>query len=231
MKSPLPARPRSLSGRHGFTWIELLVALVVVGVLAAFFMGAAGKALASRKIAGETANFRMIGGALHGYLADHNQVLPPNPTNKRILAHYLGLIPRIEDWGKVRPGDPTYRLFISKYDERPEPSLWDSYAKNMYMGERSDLDMETIGVFRYNEIVRPARKLFLIPAHYLKTYHPAFSASATRSPFIDSPHQTEYKGPFPALFVDGHVETVEADPARAGTTAYQIRIDMILPRR
>lgn len=223
-------------GLAGFTATELLVVLAVVGVLAALLVATAGKALnTSRKMTGEIANFRTMGAALHGYLGEHNQVMPTNNIINRTLAHYLGLIGKITDWGTLENAgfnEPTHRLFISKYDDRPVPTRWDSYAENRYMGHdpKGEVDFETTGILRYNEIVNPSRKLFCLPAYFLKTYHPTFSASATRSPFIDPPHYTSYKSPFPALFVDGHVETVDPDPSRVGNTAYQIRREMIMPR-
>ncbi|HWL53587.1 MAG TPA: type II secretion system protein [Chthoniobacteraceae bacterium] len=238
MKLPLsPLNIRSVPDRHGFTWIELLVVLAIAGVLIALLSGAAGKMLNGRKVVKEIANFRTIGTALHSYLAEHQQVMPTMNTSKRILAYHIGLLETVSDWNLLAKSGTNAAavesLFISAYDDRPVPSRWDSYAKNHYMGDdmKEQVDFETVGVLRYNEIVHPSQKLYYIPAYFLRKYQPSFSAASVNSPFMDPPHHAGYKGAFPGLFVDGHVEMVDPDPARVGTTAYLIRIRMIMPRR
>ncbi len=237
MKMPLPLmNTRSSASHQGFTWIELLVVMAITGVLATLLIAAIGKVRNKGKLVKEIANFRVIGHALHSYLGEHNQVMPTVQLAKRTLAYHIGLLEAVSDWVPLSKSgthqQAILNLFNSPYDDRPTPTRYDSYAVNRYMGY--DMPEEVtpdVGILRYNEIVRPSRKLYYLPAYFLRTYHPTFTAAATRSPFIESPHYTQYKGPFPGLFVDGHVEIVEADPARIGTTANKIRIEMIMPRR
>lgn len=233
-----PQSTRRCVAPLGFTLTELLVSVVVVAVLASLAFAAVTATLRARKEMRDITNLRTIGQTFHAYLADHNQILPVcvTPVPTRTFAQYLGFIDDVRDW----PGGDVFRngadeasirkLFISGYDQRPRPDPVDSYASNEHIGANPTVGTPSEStVTRYAEIVRPSRKIYYIPTHFRREYHSRFSGSSSNSPFIDG-RNTVYKGPFPALFVDGHVERVEADPARVGRTGAQLRNEMIYPK-
>ncbi|HWL53717.1 MAG TPA: type II secretion system protein [Chthoniobacteraceae bacterium] len=221
----------------GFTATELLVALATVAVLASLVFAASTKALRTRNKMRDLTNLRTIGQVFHAYLADNNQIIPVcvSPSPARTFAQYLGYIDDVRDWGAdvFRNGADEAsirKLFISGYDQRPNPSPADSYASNEYIGFNPKAATPSeVTVVRYGEIARPSGKIYYVPTHFRREYAARFSGAPSNSPFIDG-NNTEYKGPFPALFVDGHVEMVEADPARTGRTGAQLRKAMIYPK-
>lgn len=89
----LPRRPRR-AGDHGFTLLELLVAIAIVGILAALITTSWPhlRLLTQRSTA--LNNMRAIGAAFHMYAGEHDGVLPKRTTGEvdrwpKILAAYL----------------------------------------------------------------------------------------------------------------------------------------------
>ena len=73
--------------KHAFTLIELLVVIAIIGILAAMLLSVLGSAR-NRAIQMEcVSNYRQAGVALHMYLDEHNDQLPPgkNPDNPNYL--------------------------------------------------------------------------------------------------------------------------------------------------
>jgi len=79
--------PRCLNGRlrraGGFTLVELLIALAIVGVLAALLLPALFGALAAADTLRCRNRLRTIWGAYQGYMADSGGVWPPILTHER----------------------------------------------------------------------------------------------------------------------------------------------------
>lgn len=71
MQPPRSLEPFSHRVRHGFSLLELLVALVIVGVLAALFLGGSQKVRAAAQRAACANNLRQIGLAAHQYHDAH----------------------------------------------------------------------------------------------------------------------------------------------------------------
>jgi len=69
MKSRLPL---SLSGRSGFTLLEILISVSIIGILAALLIGAQGPILDASRRAACQGNLRQIGNALLMYANDNN---------------------------------------------------------------------------------------------------------------------------------------------------------------
>lgn len=232
-----PRSPSSPTAHNGFTLVELLVTASLLAVMALLAVAISGKMNSTKKRTRDVANLRTIGQTLHAYLADHNFVFPvcvtPSPT--RTFAQYLGYIADVKDWS-----DNTFRngadeasirkLFTSGYDQRPNPDPLNSFASNEYVGANPTNSDAAENVVRFMEVQQPWRKIYYIPTHFRREYAARFSGAASNSPFIDG-NNTQYKGPFPALFLDGRVDMVEADPVRVGKTGQQLRIQMIYPKR
>ena len=96
MSAPLPARTR----RHGFTLLELLVVLAVVGILFTLVVPYAWKSVEAGRAVSCTSQLRQIGTGLNSYLADHELTMPtlkagrlrtsePGPVIDTVLLPYL----------------------------------------------------------------------------------------------------------------------------------------------
>lgn len=71
------ALPPSRTGNRGFTLVEVLVVVAVIGILAALAIPAFSRATGKADSARCAGNLRQLGVALQLYLADHGQKMPP----------------------------------------------------------------------------------------------------------------------------------------------------------
>ncbi len=66
----------------GFTLVELLVVVAVIGILASILAPVALKTLGSARHVGCMSNLRQIGGAMRAFSGDHNGCYPPQEPDK-----------------------------------------------------------------------------------------------------------------------------------------------------
>ena len=69
--------------RAGFTLIEMLVVVAIIGILAALLMPSLQKALARAQALRCVGNFRQLGIALHQYADDHQGRLPHSAGERK----------------------------------------------------------------------------------------------------------------------------------------------------
>ncbi len=96
---------------HGFTLLEALVGVAIVGALTVFLAGAAGRGVMAANRAKCAANLRQIGMAITMYTADHAGFLPPTTHSSGSQwesAWIYALAPYLENMNAVRicPADP-----------------------------------------------------------------------------------------------------------------------------
>ncbi len=113
--------------RHkGFTLIELLVVIAIIGILAAMVFPVFARARESARKAVCLSNVKNLALAMQMYLADNNDVLPPDEHRQEVI-----------DWFETAPGggpaDPEECELYTPGDANPYlrwPVILDEYVKN-----------------------------------------------------------------------------------------------------
>ena len=85
--------------RKGFTLIELLVVIAIIGILAAMVFPVFARARESARKAVCLSNVKNIALAIQMYLADNNDVLPPNEHRQEVYDYFLLAPGNSEDAG------------------------------------------------------------------------------------------------------------------------------------
>ena len=89
-----PQPPRPLGPRAGFTIVELLVVISIIGLLAALVVPVVKRAQNSSMKAGSVSNLRQIGVAMMSYTAEHGRFPPPrsDPSKTDSFATVFGWV-------------------------------------------------------------------------------------------------------------------------------------------
>jgi prepilin-type N-terminal cleavage/methylation domain-containing protein/prepilin-type processing-associated H-X9-DG protein len=120
-----------MTRRKGFTLIELLVVIAIIGILAAMVFPVFARARESARKAVCLSNVKNIALAIQMYLADNNDVLPPDESRREAI-EYFQTVPgghpsRSFDVGDM--GDRCNRD-IQANPYLPWPVILDEYIKN-----------------------------------------------------------------------------------------------------
>ena len=78
--------------RGGFTLVELIVVMAVVAVLAAIAFPATTHVIQASKATGCISNLNQLGVALHLYLGEHKETMPPLKAGRQSIADNVPVI-------------------------------------------------------------------------------------------------------------------------------------------
>ncbi len=220
--------PKVLS--RGFTLLEFLFLLTLVGILAVLSVVAVSQVRHRSQVARDVHQLKAIGQQFHLFVAENNGNLPASkgPGFFKLAALRNGWILSTKDWSNDQ-ATPKNSIFYNNADEasiraffqspsdpRPHPDPLNSYATNASIGfDPYEDPPSAVRVLRLLEIKHPSRKILCLPSSYLNSIDSSFSEAKSRNPFRNDRNPAD-KGDFPALFVDGHVELVDPDPAKHG---------------
>ncbi len=131
--------------RYGFTLVELLVVMAIVGVLASLLMPAVLRSRESGRRAECANKLRQMGIALHLYIDEHKGFLPQYPpTIFEALAPYL----EIED-------TPYWRDDFFKCPTAPK-NEWSSMTINVNFAAMTNFES-----LRYAALVEPSQTVYM----------------------------------------------------------------------
>ncbi len=99
---------------HGFSLLELLVAVATVGLLAVLTIGVGRRILGNSKASASVSNLRQIATAMHAYAADHDDYLPRGyffQTGKSEVSYATELMPYLGN--QPSPLQPRQNIFVA----------------------------------------------------------------------------------------------------------------------
>ena len=113
-------------GANGFTLIELLVVIAIIGILAALLLPALNRAKNRARQIQCVSNYRQVGVALHLYLDEHNDQLPPGSNAG--TPNYLDLT----EMPAYNAGSSNYiSFYLAIYLSAPSPQQVGFNATNV----------------------------------------------------------------------------------------------------
>jgi len=219
------ARPLKKTTRHGFSLLELLVALVIVAILTKLGFSTFGelreRSAASRCIA----NLRNIGGALMAFGADHNgstmpQVTSPGTYWHPIIDEYLG--GRGREIDGISVSSPVWacpkneKMVKGLKKKGTEGGQFSGYPINTHLLVKGETEVKPGKVAIWGmpmaRINKPSQKIWIIESCHETDGAFGPATAMTYTPYgYKSWMKQVHPGGNNVLFCDGHIEPVKPD--------------------
>src|SRR5262245_44140281 len=142
--SPSPAE-------HAFTLIELLIAIAIIGILAAILVPALTSALERAKVTKDLSNLRQIGTATQVYMNDNNGVFPGSAT-----ATWMSQLELNQKYLSA------WRVLESPFDKRPTSESGGASAMISY-GINANIHPSGVSISA-DKITKPVTFIVFAPA-------------------------------------------------------------------
>lgn len=185
----------------GFTLIEMLVVIAVVGILAALLLPALGRAKEKGRLAFCLNNLRQVNFAIRLYADENADSLPglptPNPYPNGVGAYYKQLVKGY--LGLTGPASPSEKVFICPLERILSTQIGHAFTSYTFNGYEVGPDsIARITGKKLSSIKSPTRAVLVgeWPAFFGGSWHPVV--------IQDYPKAKNVLG-----FVDGHVGFTE----------------------
>lgn len=218
-----PPRPKVIS-RKGFTLVELLAVIGIIGVLSGIVIVVVGKAREKAAMAVSRSNLGKLGQATLLFAADHRQTLPVfkpgHATHYWINELWKVAYPDRPTVPSLPPSPDTYANFVANWggtifyspltEDQPVAR---SYGYNIYLNQfnESDQAADPLIPLRTAHIANPSRTVLI-----------ADSSSVTLTPLTIKARNAGFVY---CVFADGHVQALlPPDPANPLPSSGENRI-------
>lgn len=207
-----PPRRPGAGRRHGFTLVELLAVIAIIGILAAIIVPVVGRARDSARATQCLGNLRQIGAASRLYSQENKGRTPPlSYLFYQSLWPYVYRVDKtITISGAELPADLADSIFEcpkAQSDSAPTVTVKRSYGINASLGPGVPVGEKNTQGVQLIRIEEPALAALLGDA----------KNSSGLQPTTCNPRHSARMN---VVFVDGHAESVEVTAAITQTGAY-----------